>query len=73
MADKKIIEINRHLNTPEKRANRISKSVYASQRIEGIKISRRDAKHYVQGSFKNGTSVKPKSANGKIKSHSPRG
>lgn len=73
MADKKIIETNKHLNTREKRVNRISKSVFASQRIEGVKISRKDAKHYVQDSFKSGNSVKPKSADGKRNSHSPRG
>lgn len=54
MANKKIIETNRHLNTPEKRINRISKSVHASQRIEGVKISRKDAKKYTKEASKNG-------------------
>lgn len=51
MADIKIIETNKHLNTPEKRVNRISKSVYASQRIEGVRISRRDARKYTEEVF----------------------
>lgn len=54
MADKKIIETNRHLNTPEKRVNRISNSVYASQRIEGVKISRQDARKYTEEALKSG-------------------
>lgn len=46
MAPRKITEINPHLNTKAKRIARVSDSVYVSNRIEGVRISRKEAKAF---------------------------
>jgi len=52
MSPKKITEINPHLNTTEKRITRVSNSVYVSNRIEGIAISRKEAKAFATAASK---------------------
>lgn len=46
MSAKKITETNIHLNTKAKRIARVSGSVYVSNRIEGVNISRKEAKEF---------------------------
>ncbi|MEP1304592.1 MAG: hypothetical protein ABJK11_04705 [Balneola sp.] len=44
----KIIHTNKHLNTPEKRVKQVSSSVYASTKIEGISVTRKEATEYAR-------------------------
>ena len=48
MQARKIIHTNKHLNTPAKRVNQVSGSVYASSKIEGISITREQAINYAR-------------------------
>lgn len=48
MKTNKIIHTNRHLNTPQKRVKQVSTSIYASSKIEGIKITRKQATEYAR-------------------------
>lgn len=44
----KIIHTNKHLNTPEKRVKQVSTSIYASSKIEGVRITRKQATEYAR-------------------------
>lgn len=48
MKAQKVIHTNKHLNTVSKRVKQVSGSVYASSKIEGIKITRKEATEYAR-------------------------
>lgn len=48
MKTNKIIHTNKHLNTPAKRVRQVSESVYASSKIEGISVTRKEATEYAR-------------------------